>query len=46
MYSYDSCMLKRLCNTLEYVNSKQITKEYVFKKLSHSKDEKICSDMN
>ena len=33
-------MSQRLCNTLEHVNSKQITKEYVFKKLSHSKHEK------
>ena len=40
MSPYNSFMSQRLCNTLEHVNSKQITKEYVFKKLSHSKHEK------
>ena len=43
---YNSFMPQRFCNTLEHVNSKQITKEYIFKKVSHSKHEKICSDMN
>ena len=45
MSPYKSFMPQRFCNTLEYVNFKQI-KEYVFKKLSHSKHEKICPDMN
>ena len=39
-------MPQRFCNTLEYVNSKQVKKEFVFKKVSQSKHEKICSDMN
>ena len=43
---YNSFMPQRFCNTLEYVNSKQIKKEFVFKKVSQSKHEKICSDMN
>ena len=46
MSTYNSFMPQRFCNTVEYVNSKQITKEYVFNKLSHSKHKKICSDMN
>ena len=45
MSPYKSFMPQRFCNTLEYVNFKQI-KEYVFKKLSYSKHEKICPDMN
>ena len=43
---HDSFMAQSFYNTLEYVHSKQITKEHVFKKLSGSKHEKICSDMN
>ena len=43
---YKSFMPQRFCNFLEYVNSTHETKEFVFKKLSHGKHEKICSDMN